>query len=44
LRRTFVEAEALYWAVRPLCDVQQTSRMLEQHAVPPWRGALPQAA
>ncbi|MBL8414159.1 MAG: tRNA-dihydrouridine synthase family protein [Propionivibrio sp.] len=44
LRRTFVEAEALYWAVRPLRDIKQTSRMLEQHAVPLWRGVLPHAA
>lgn len=44
LRRTFVEAEALYWAVRPLRDVQQTSRMLEQHGVPLWCGVMPHAA
>lgn len=44
LRRTFVEAEALYWAVRPLRDVQQATRMLEQHAGPLWRGVLPNAA
>lgn len=44
LRRTFVEADALYWAVRPLRDVLQTSRVLEQHALPLWRGVLSQAA
>lgn len=44
LRRTFVEAEALYLAVRPLRDVQQIGRVLEQHAVPLWRHALPRAA
>jgi tRNA-dihydrouridine synthase C len=34
LRRRFVQAEALYWAVRPLRDCAETSRALERHGVP----------
>ena len=37
LRRTFVEAEALYMAVRTLRGVDETTRMLEQHSGPAWR-------
>ena len=39
LRRTFVEAEALYWAVRPLRGLDETARALEQHGVPALRRA-----
>jgi tRNA-dihydrouridine synthase C len=39
LRRTFVEAEALYMAVRTLRGVDETTRMLEQHSGPAWRAA-----
>ncbi len=34
LRRRFVQAEALYWAVRPLRGCAETSRVLEMHGVP----------
>lgn len=34
LRRTFVEGETLYQAVRPLRDVAATSRVLRAHGVP----------
>lgn len=34
LRRTFVEAEALYTAVRTLRSIEETTRMLELHGVP----------
>lgn len=34
LRRTFGEAETLYWAIRPLRGINETSRMLAQHGVP----------
>lgn len=39
LRRTFVEADVLYWAVRPLRSVEDTSRLLAQHGVPVLRSA-----
>ena len=34
LRRTFVEAEVLYMAIRPLRRIEDTTRMLIQHGVP----------
>ena len=34
LRRRFVQAEALYWAVRPLRGCEEMSRALELHGVP----------
>jgi tRNA-dihydrouridine synthase C len=39
LRRTFIEAEVLYMAVRTLRGVEETTRMLEQHSGPAWRAA-----
>lgn len=39
LRLTFVEAEALYRAVRALRGIDETSRMLAQHGVPVLRAA-----
>ena len=44
LRRTFVEADALYAAVRTLRGVDETTRMLELHGVPAQPGALLRAA
>jgi tRNA-dihydrouridine synthase C len=42
LRTTFVEAEALYWAVRGLRGIDETNRMLELHGVPVLRIPLGQ--
>jgi tRNA-dihydrouridine synthase C len=39
LRRTFVEAEALYAAVRTLRGVAETTRLLEAHGAPFLRAA-----
>ena len=44
LRRTFVEADSLYLAVRPLRGIEQTAQMLAAHGVPVSRNALPRAA
>lgn len=44
LRRTFVEADSLYLAVRPLRSIEQTVQMLEAHGVPVARNDLPRAA
>ena len=44
LRRTFVEADSLYLAVRPLRSIEQTAQMLEAHGVPVARNDLPRAA
>ncbi|MBS1229484.1 MAG: dihydrouridine synthase DuS [Proteobacteria bacterium] len=44
LRRTFVEADSLYLAVRPLRSIEQTAQMLESHGIPVSRNALPRAA
>ena len=41
LRGTFVEAEALYWTVRALRDIDETDRALEHAGVPPDCGQLP---
>ena len=34
LRRSFVDAEALYWAIRPLRRIDEMNRTLMQHGVP----------
>ena len=34
LRLTFAEAEALYWALRPVRGVEETALVLQQHGVP----------
>jgi tRNA-dihydrouridine synthase C len=39
LRRSFIEAEVLYMAVRTLRGVEETTHVLEQHAGPAWRAA-----
>lgn len=44
LRRTFVEADSLYLAVRPLRTLEQTAQMLAAHGVPLSRNVLPRAA
>ncbi len=44
LRRTFVEAEAIYSAVRPLRGIDEMNHALERHGVPVIRGELPRAA
>lgn len=44
LRRTFVEADALYFAVRPLRSVEQVAQTLEAHGVARSRNVLPRAA
>lgn len=44
LRRTFVGANSLYWAVRPLHGIDETSWALECHGVSVWRNVLPNAA
>lgn len=44
LRRTFVEADSLYLAVRPLRSIEQTAQMLAAHGVPVSHNALPRAA
>ena len=44
LRRTFVEADALYLAVRPLRSVEQVAQTLEAHGVALSRNVLPRAA
>ncbi len=41
LRGRFVQAEALYWAVRPLRGCEETSRALELHGVPVIAELLP---
>jgi tRNA-dihydrouridine synthase C len=41
LRCRFVQAEALYWAVRPLRGCDETSRTLAQHGVPVIAELLP---
>jgi tRNA-dihydrouridine synthase C len=44
LRRTFVEADALYAAVRTLRGVEETTRMLQMHGVPAQDDTLLRAA
>ena len=44
LRPTFAEADALYFAVRPLRSVEQTAQMLVAHGVVLASDALPRAA
>jgi tRNA-dihydrouridine synthase C len=39
LRRNFVEAEALFMAVRALRDVEEVTRMLARHDVPVYPAA-----
>ena len=39
LRRTFVDADALYTAVRTLRGVEETTRLLAAHGVPVLRAA-----
>jgi tRNA-dihydrouridine synthase C len=34
LRSTFAAAEVLYWALRPLRDIDEINRLLEHHGVP----------
>ena len=34
LRLTFPEAEALYWALRPVRGIEETDRVLRQHGLP----------
>ena len=34
LRQVFPEAEALYWAVRPMRGLEETSALLRQHGIP----------
>lgn len=44
LRPTFAEADALYFAVRPLRSVEQVAQALEAHGVPVSRDVQPRAA
>lgn len=44
LRHSFVSADALYWAVRPLRSIDEMNRMLMQHGVPLSRTILQRVA
>jgi len=44
LRRSFVEAEALYWAVRPQRGVEEITQTMAAHGLPTAAGTFPRAA